>query len=422
MQTNTYQICFRSQDQSEFQSTGVTAQFHKSITGISVDDGNETTAGELTLGRDNIFSVSWKSALGSFTLASLIMSRKSCASEIDNPVGNALGASGHLNISNAGKVLVGENILSSSTPTLPPLTYHLCAMSANGVWVATGLSLTTRHSCASSTELASDVTTQSNTNQGALNIVRFLINVEDIPVSDSVLYLSGLTGSLTADSHKFLVEGNSFIENTFEKRCNGDEPQPSCTVIISDYLKSGHQISGVKISMFAKCTNFDGLEKTIQISIGSGPSTPVLNLQRGPWYECINACEKEVSVLNLEDVTRFTDSQGTPISIDVSASPTMSYFDCSGSILQVRVVVAIIYLELGSSILYGSWTQESGTMALPKIDTIVVGPTIAPARPELPGTAGPRQCPGLTVTPRERRSLSSSSGRYAAHAVTRLPG
>ena len=260
---------------------------------------------------------------------------------------------------------------------LPPLTYHLCVKSVLGDWGATGLSLTTRHLCGSSTVVINGVTSQSNTMQGALNAVRFLINVESIPISDGVLYLTGLTGSLTADNYKIFVEGNSVIEKTLEFPCEGYEPQPWCNVAVGNYLKTGHQLLAIKISMFARCTNFDGPDKTIQIAIGSESTDSVLRFQKGPWDDCINACEKDVDVLIQQDVTQYADVKGSPLLVNVTASPTLSYFDCSGAILQIRVVVDITYVQLGSSILYGSWARESGTLVLPKIDTIVLGAWIS---------------------------------------------
>jgi hypothetical protein len=378
LQPGNYQVCFRYPDQKDFQSTGVTAQFQRVATGIRVDGENETTRGFLALGRSNTLSI-YPKGTGFPSLASLVMSGKSCASEIDNPAESRPGVSGHLVVSNLSFfVLPGTGLsLPESQLMLPPLTYHLCAMSVFGGWRATGLSLTTRHLCRSTTVVVSDVTTQSNNMQGMLNAVRFLINVENVPISDGVLYLSGLTGFLTADNYKMFVEGNSIIEWTREFRCEGYEPQPSCKVVVSDYLKTGHQLLGMRISMFAKCTNFDGLDKTVQIVIGSESTSSFLQFQKGPWDDCINACEKEANVLIQQDVTQFTDIKGTPLSVNVTASPKLSYFDCSGAILQIRVVVDITYVQLGSSILYGSWARESGTLVLPKIDTIVLGNRIS---------------------------------------------
>ena len=122
MQPGNYQVCFRFQGQRDFQSTGVTAQFQRIITGIRVDGENETTRGVVTFGRNNMLSIYSKST-GLPTLASLVMSGKSCASEIDNLVDSGPGMSGHLGVINSSFFILHDTVLS----LLPPLSYHLCA-------------------------------------------------------------------------------------------------------------------------------------------------------------------------------------------------------------------------------------------------------------------------------------------------------
>jgi hypothetical protein len=367
-----YQVCLRVKGSDVSQSTGVLATFQKAVIGVTTSEGTKVTSSNIILGEQNILLISLSQT--SFSKASIIMSGKSCTSTVDNPADSVINSSGHLDVRN-GTILVKKEI--SSLERLPPLIYHLCLYSVKDQWTATGISLTSKPDCSSLTYASDIYANQSNTMQGAFNALILNINVADSNIDNSsILYVEGLKGSLTPDDSRMYIEGNSVVQKETVLLCQGQEPFPSCSVDLSDYMLNGHILLGITFSVLVKCTDFNGPNKIVSIDVGSSSATSSIHFQSGPWKDCTNLCQTESTAVSNYDIMALA-AGNAPIKVNVSAPSFITYFNCSGPILQARVVFNIKYAKLGSSSLYGSWSRESGVLAVRDIYSIMDRPWLS---------------------------------------------
>ena len=370
MQPVSYQLCFQPTNTIGFQGTGVVATFQNKVSGISIDGSNSSmTNAPLFLGTNYTITLVTVND-EEFLKGSFILSGKSCIS--DNTGEPGLGSSGYLSVTSRS-LDIGKNLLNWDV--LPPLTYHLCLLSNVEGWIATGLSVTTQDFCVS-TPPGIISAKQSNTFQGALNAVHLYINIGNVALSNNNLIVTGLTGSLTEDNPRMYIEGNTIYHKNYEFWCSGLEPYPACTVALSGYRIVGQQLLELTASVFVKCTDFNGPGETVAVDIVSKSSLPQ-HFQGGPWNHCISSCQNDSTVINDVDISSLADFEGSAIQINISAPSSISYFNCSGPILQARVVFTATYAKLGSSILYGSWSRENGVLVIPFINTIASGPWIS---------------------------------------------